>query len=94
MEIESNFVHSTLPCGLVGMNANLMVQYVQFCADRLFTKLGQPKIFCVDNPFHFMELISLRGKTNFFEKRVSKYALSGVSDTKNHHDVFDLDATS
>jgi ribonucleotide reductase beta subunit family protein with ferritin-like domain len=92
MEIKSNFVHAALPCELIGMNANLMVQYMQFCADRLLTELGQPKIIRVDNPFHFMELISLQSKTNFFEKQVSEYALSGVGDTENHH-VFDLDVT-
>jgi ribonucleotide reductase beta subunit family protein with ferritin-like domain len=92
VEIESNFVRAALPCGLIGMNSDQMVQYVQFCADRLLTELGQPKIFRVENPFHFMELISLQGKTNFFEKRVSEYALSGVGDTTNHH-VFDLDVS-
>ena len=79
VDIETEFICSALPCRLVGMNSKLMTQYIEFIADRLATQLHCPKIFNVANPFEFMESISLEGKTNFFEKRVSEYALADVT---------------
>lgn len=76
--IEREFVREALPVRLIGMNADLMCQYIEFVADRLLVALGSPKIFQVTNPFDFMDLISLPGKTNFFERRVSDYQKSGV----------------
>jgi ribonucleoside-diphosphate reductase beta chain len=78
VEIEKEFVSDALPVRLIGMNATLMCQYIEFVADRLLVSLGCPKHFNVTNPFDFMELISLQGKTNFFEKRVAEYQKSGV----------------
>lgn len=68
-----------LPCALIGMNATLMCQYIEFVADRLLVALGDPKVYNVTNPFDFMDMISLQGKTNFFEKRVSDYSKAGVN---------------
>ena len=65
-----------LPVELIGMNSGLMCQYIKFVADRLLTCLGCPKNYCVENPFEFMDMISLQGKTNFFEKRVGEYQLA------------------
>jgi len=76
--IETEFITESLPCALVGMNARDMTQYIQFVADRLALQFGIPKIYKSTNPFDFMELISLEGKTNFFEKKVSEYAKPGV----------------
>lgn len=76
--IESEFVSEALPVKLIGMNATLMTQYIQFVADRLLLELGCKKIYQVTNPFDFMEMIALQGKTNFFEKRVGEYQKSGV----------------
>ena len=72
--IETEFITQALPCSLIGMNAKLMTQYIQFVADRLLVQLGAEKVYKVANPFDFMELISLEGKTNFFEKKVSEYS--------------------
>ena len=74
--IEQEFITEALPCKLIGMNAKLMKQYIEFVADRLIVQLGYPKIYNSSNPFDFMEMISLEGKTNFFEKRVGDYSLS------------------
>ena len=76
VEIEIEFICHALPCKLIGMNSELMSQYIKFVADRLSTQLGYKKIYNVANPFDFMELISLEGKTNFFEKRVGEYSLA------------------
>lgn len=76
VDIEIEFICHALPCKLVGMNSELMSQYIQFVADRLIVQLGYKKIYNVENCFPWMELISLQGKTNFFEKRVSDYALA------------------
>ena len=76
--IEQEFLTDALPCALLGMNANLMKQYIEFVADRLLVALGNQKIYKVTNPFDFMENISLGGKTNFFEKRVGDYQKAGV----------------
>jgi ribonucleotide reductase beta subunit family protein with ferritin-like domain len=78
VEIETNFICDSLPCSLIGMNSRDMTQYIQFVADRLSLQLGYPKIYNSTNPFDFMELISLEGKTNFFEKKVSEYSKPGV----------------
>jgi len=76
--IEKEFVTDALPVDLIGMNANLMCQYIEFVADRLLVELGCRKIYNSNNPFDFMEMISLQGKTNFFEKRVAEYQKAGV----------------
>ena len=76
VQIEQEFITEALPCKLIGMNAKLMKQYIEFVADRLIVQLGYPKIYNSSNPFDFMEMISLEGKTNFFEKRVGDYSLS------------------
>lgn len=76
VEIEKEFICDALPCRLIGMNSTLMSQYIEFVADRLIVQLGYPKLFNTANPFDFMEMISINGKTNFFEKRVSDYSLS------------------
>jgi ribonucleoside-diphosphate reductase subunit M2 len=76
VEIETEFICEALPCRLIGMNSQLMTQYIQFCADRLCVQLGYDKIYNVGNPFDFMELISLEGKVNFFERYNDSYALA------------------
>jgi len=76
VEIEMEFICQALPCRLIGMNSQMMTQYIQYCADRLCVQLGYDKIYNVSNPFDFMELISLEGKVNFFEKYNDSYALA------------------
>lgn len=78
VEIEKEFVTEALPVKLIGMNSDLMCQYIEFVADRLLEELGCPRVFNSTNPFDFMEMISLQGKTNFFEKRVAEYQKAGV----------------
>ena len=80
--IEKEFVSESLPVDLIGMNAKLMQQYIEFVADRWLSELGYPKLYNATNPFDFMEMISLQGKTNFFEKRVGDYQKSGVMSGK------------
>jgi len=82
VEIEKEFVTVALPVSLIGMNAELMCQYIEFVADRLLISLGCKKNYNAVNPFDFMEMISLQGKTNFFEKRVAEYQKSGVMSDK------------
>ena len=82
VEIEKEFVTVALPVSLIGMNAELMCQYIEFVADRLLVALGCQKHYNATNPFDFMEMISLQGKTNFFEKRVAEYQKSGVMSDK------------
>ncbi len=89
VEIETEFICDALPCRLIGMNAEMMRKYIQFVADRLCVQLGCEKIYGTKNPFEFMEMISLESKTNFFESRVSDYALA---EKKRDDDVFDMDA--
>lgn len=89
VDIEREFVRDAIPVKLIGMNADLMCQYIEFVADRLLVALGVGKIYNVTNPFDFMDLISLHGKTNFFERRVSEYQKSGVMTKKEQH-VFSL----
>ncbi|MBX2872378.1 MAG: ribonucleotide-diphosphate reductase subunit beta [Saprospiraceae bacterium] len=90
VEIEKEFVSDALPVNLIGMNSDLMCQYIEFVADRLLAALQQEKIFNVENPFPWMDMISLQGKTNFFEKRVGDYQKSGVM-TDREKQVFTLD---
>jgi ribonucleoside-diphosphate reductase subunit M2 len=78
VEIEKEFVCDSLPCALVGMNAGMMSDYIEYVADHLFASLGLAKEYNTTNPFDWMELISLQGKTNFFEKRVGEYQKAGV----------------
>lgn len=90
VEIEIEFVSDALPVKLIGMNADLMSQYIEFCADRLLVELGLEKEYNSTNPFDFMDMISLQGKTNFFEKRVAEYQKSGVANN-NEGNTFSLD---
>lgn len=91
VELEKEFIVSALPCRLVGMNGELMSQYIEFVADRLIVQLGYDKIYNSSNPFSFMEMISMEGKTNFFEKRVGEYALANkVKEEDNDMNIFDL----
>ena len=83
VEIEKEFITEALPADLIGMNSRLMKQYIEFVADRWIDELGYPKLFNVSNPFDFMEMISLQGKTNFFEKRVGDYQKAGVLSNKD-----------
>merc|ERR1712180_89911 len=91
VDIECDFLTNALPVALIGMNCDLMVQYIKFVADRLLVELECPKVFNTKNPFDFMEAISLEGKTNFFEKRVGEYQKMGVISTKEEN-KFTLDA--
>ncbi|KAK0748869.1 ribonucleotide reductase [Apiosordaria backusii] len=86
VQIEQEFLTEALPCALLGMNANLMKQYIEFVADRLLVALGNEKIYRSTNPFDFMENISLGGKTNFFEKRVGEYQKAGVMNSTKKSD--------
>lgn len=81
--IEKEFITDALPVDLIGMNARLMQQYIEFVADRWLSDLGYPKVYNATNPFDFMEMISLQGKTNFFEKRVGDYQKAGVLSGKD-----------
>jgi len=78
VNLEKEFICEALSCSLIGMNAKMMSQYIEFVADRLAVQLGTPKIYGAQNPFDFMDLISLEGKTNFFEKKVSEYSRTMV----------------
>lgn len=92
VELEKEFVVSSLPVGLIGMNSKLMCQYIEFVADRLLDSLGCGKHYNAENPFDFMELISLAGKTNFFERRVSEYSKAGVNKKTEDQEIkFDED---
>lgn len=78
VEIEKEFVTDAIPVKLIGMNSDLMQQYIEFVADRLLVELGNERVYNTSNPFDFMEMISIQGKTNFFEKRVGEYQKAGV----------------
>ena len=93
LDIEKEFITESLPVSLIGMNAKLMTQYLEFVTDRLLVELQCEKIYNVTNPFDFMDMISLQGKTNFFEKRVSEYQKAGVlnNDTRSEYISFDED---
>jgi len=95
VRIEKMFICEALPVSLIGMNKDLMSQYIEFVADRLLVALGHPKIWNTPNPFDFMDMISMQGKTNFFEKRVSEYqkagVMAGMGDDKQQSNAFALD---
>lgn len=88
---EKEFITDALPVSLIGMNAELMGQYIEYCADRLLLSLGNPKVYGTANPFPWMDMISIQGKTNFFEKRVGDYQKAGVM-AKREEQVFSTDA--
>jgi ribonucleoside-diphosphate reductase beta chain len=90
VEIEKEFVTDALPVKLIGMNSDLMGQYIEFVADRLLVELGNERVYNATNPFDFMDMISIQGKTNFFEKRVGEYQKAGVLAGKENHG-FSLD---
>jgi ribonucleoside-diphosphate reductase subunit M2 len=90
VDIEKEFVKDSLPVELIGMNSFMMCAYIEFCADRLLLALNYPKFYFTKNPFEWMDLINLQGKTNFFEKRVAEYSKSGVG-TNLEDRVFSLD---
>jgi len=90
VEIEKEFVSDALPVKLIGMNADMMCQYIEYCADRLLVALDQKKVYDAENPFPWMDLISLPGKTNFFEKRVGDYQKAGVMSDRDKQ-KFSLD---
>ena len=90
VEYEKEFVSDALPVSLIGMNAEMMCQYIEFVADRLLVALGYDKVYNATNPFPWMEMISLQGKTNFFEKRVAEYQKAGVTAGKEDH-TFSID---
>jgi ribonucleotide reductase beta subunit family protein with ferritin-like domain len=89
VRIEKEFICEALPCRLISMNAKQMGQYIEFVADRLSLQLGYGLLYGSSNPFDFMEMISVEGKTNFFEKRVGEYALATKTKDGN---VFDMNA--
>lgn len=92
LNIEREFITESLPVSLIGMNAVLMTQYLEFVADRLLAELNCGKIYNATNPFDFMDMISLQGKTNFFEKRVSEYQKAGILNQEDDKDKFSFDA--
>ena len=92
VEIEKEFITDALPCRLIGMNSNLMTQYLEFVTDRLLLELECEKEYNTANPFDFMDMISLQGKTNFFEKRVGDYQKAGVMDQDKDNSKISFDA--
>src|SRR5690606_1258480 len=92
LNIEREFITESLPVSLIGMNSNLMTQYLEFVTDRLLSELNCEKVYNTTNPFDFMDMISLQGKTNFFEKRVSEYQKAGVLRSEERRDKFNFDA--
>src|SRR6187431_3685515 len=92
LNIEREFITESLPVSLIGMNAGLMTQYLEFVADRLLVELGCDRQYNSTNPFEFMDMISLQGKTNFFEKRVGEYQKAGVMNQNKETNKFSLDA--
>jgi ribonucleoside-diphosphate reductase beta chain len=92
VNIEKEFVTDALPVKLIGMNADLMAQYIEFVADRLLVELGNKKVYNATNPFDFMDMISLQGKSNFFEVRVGEYQKASVSNTSAEDKSFTMDA--
>ncbi len=91
VEIEKEFVTDALPVRLIGMNCDLMSQYIEFVADRLLVELGNDKVYNATNPFDFMDMISIQGKTNFFEKRVGEYQKAGVLSGGTDNHTFSMD---
>jgi ribonucleoside-diphosphate reductase beta chain len=92
LDIERSFITESLPASLIGMNSKLMTQYLEFVTDRLLGEFGCDKVYNSTNPFDFMDMISLQGKTNFFEKRVSEYQKAGVLNKEEDKDKFSFDA--
>ncbi len=92
LDIEREFITESLPASLIGMNAKLMAQYLEFVTDRLLSELDCEKEYNTPNPFDFMDMISLQGKTNFFEKRVAEYQKAGVANKEEAGDKFSFDA--
>ena len=92
LDIERKFITESLPASLIGMNANLMTQYLEFVTDRLLVELGCDRVYNSTNPFDFMDMISLQGKTNFFEKRVGEYQKAGVMNTDSEAQKITFDA--
>ena len=92
LNIEREFITESLPVSLIGMNAGLMTQYLEFVADRLLVELGCDREYNTSNPFDFMDMISLQGKTNFFEKKVAEYQKSGVMNTDSQAQKISFDA--
>jgi ribonucleoside-diphosphate reductase beta chain len=92
LSIERRFITESLPVSLIGMNANLMTQYLEFVTDRLLVELGCDRVYNSSNPFDFMDMISLQGKTNFFEKRVAEYQQAGVMNTDADAQKISFDA--
>jgi len=92
LKIEREFITESLPVSLIGMNATLMTQYLEFVADRLLVELGCDREYNTSNPFDFMDMISLQGKTNFFEKKVAEYQKSGVMNTDSQAQKISFDA--
>jgi ribonucleoside-diphosphate reductase beta chain len=92
LDIERKFITESLPASLIGMNANLMTQYLEFVTDRLLVELGCDRVYNSSNPFDFMDMISLQGKTNFFEKRVGEYQKAGVMNTDSEAQKITFDA--
>jgi ribonucleoside-diphosphate reductase beta chain len=88
---EKEFVTDALPVSLIGMNAEMMGQYIEFVADRLLVSLGVEKVYGTANPFPWMDMISIQGKTNFFEKRVGDYQKAGVMANRDEQ-VFSMEA--
>ncbi|MGA0196464.1 MAG: ribonucleotide-diphosphate reductase subunit beta [Schleiferiaceae bacterium] len=89
LDIEREFITESLPVNLIGMNAKLMAEYLEFVTDHLLETLNCPKVYNTANPFDFMDMISLEGKTNFFEKRVSEYKKAGVGEEQSSHNIDD-----
>jgi ribonucleoside-diphosphate reductase beta chain len=87
VDIEKEFITDSIKCNMIGMNSQLMKQYIEFVSDRLLVQLGYNKIWNVENPFDFMELISLRPKSNFFEVRVGEYAKSKISESSTNFEL-------
>jgi ribonucleotide reductase beta subunit family protein with ferritin-like domain len=90
VDLEKEFITESLPCSLIGMNQNLMKQYIEYVSDRLLLMLGLEKEYFSENPFDWMELISVQGKTNFFEKRVGEYA--NIANSEKSENIFSIDA--
>ncbi len=91
VQIEKEFVTDAIPVRLIGMNSDLMGQYIEFVADRLLVELGNSKVYNTANPFDFMDMISIQGKTNFFEKRVGEYQKAGVLNSGKESHGFTTD---
>jgi ribonucleoside-diphosphate reductase beta chain len=92
LDIERQFITESLPASLIGMNATLMTQYLEFVTDRLLVELGCERVYNSSNPFDFMDMISLQGKTNFFEKRVGEYQKAGVMNNDSDAQKISFDA--